>query len=76
VLVALQTNVLPTIKDPITFTCAAIAAAEVGVTDRLASPESVARAVPFRRRDASALPPSYFHLLHQVQNVRRRQVPA
>ena len=72
-LVVMPTNVLPNIKDPITFTCAAIAVAEVSVTDRLATSESVARAVPYRLRDLAQLPPSFFHLLHQVQNVQRRQ---
>lgn len=75
-LVVMQANVLPTIKDPITFTCAAIAAAEQGVTDRPATAESVARAVPYRPRDLAQLPPSFFHLLHQVQNIRRRRMVA
>lgn len=73
-IVAVEAKVLTSFKDSLTFTCATIAVAEQAVTDRPASAESVARAVPFTRIDAPALPPSYFRLLHQVQNVRRRQV--
>lgn len=64
------------ITDPIAFTCAVLALAQLRSGDRLADQAAVDRAVPFVRSDAEALPSSFFHAVHRFRAHQLRTEPA
>lgn len=64
------------INDPVAFTCAVLASVQQQSTDRLVPADALARAVPFVRTDAEALPPSFFNAVHRFRAHQLRMEPS